>query len=569
MKNEYQKLWNKKYLRNIDLNFKELEKISKDLNLTNPRQILFHAIHSLSEIPKCICNKDLSWNTDKREYRIFCSKKCTAINTSNERKVTSLEKYGVDHFSKTKEFAEKIKETSKKKFNSEHYSQTDEFKNRMKLTSLEKYNTDHPMKNKEIIEKSKKIFLEKYGVDNPTKHSLIREKISLTNLKKYGANCVLKNPDIKDRIKQTNLNRYGVENPLQNSDIHSRGIKTFQKNYYSTETLNLLNDRNWLAERNSNGDTIHEIAKDLGVSSSQLCKHFHKLKINIVRHHHSSHEKQILEFLKYNNIEYLSNYRKLIHPYEIDIAIPKINLAIEINGGFWHHEDAQKGKFYHLNKTKKCDTINYQLWHFFDWEIEEKLDIILSMLSHKLHLNNSIYARKLNIREISRIEKDLFLESNHMQGTCNSSINLGLEDNNKTLYSVMTFGKSRFNKKYKWELLRFCNLKNHAVVGAGGKLLSHFKKTYQSTDNIISYCNLRWSKGNFYESLGFKKIGTSPPGYCYVSKNGSFAGTRNQFQKHLLEKKLNLFDASLSEVENMKNNGYHRIWDCGQLSYTI
>jgi hypothetical protein len=35
------------------------------------------------------------------------------------------------------------------------------------------------------------------------------------------------------------------------------------------------------------------------------------------------------------------------------------------------------------------------------------------------------------------------------------------------------------------------------------------------------------------------------------------------FQKSKLKNKLQKFDESLSEWENMKANGFDRIWDCG------
>jgi len=35
------------------------------------------------------------------------------------------------------------------------------------------------------------------------------------------------------------------------------------------------------------------------------------------------------------------------------------------------------------------------------------------------------------------------------------------------------------------------------------------------------------------------------------------------FQKHKLKTILPTFDPTLTEWENMKNNGYDRIWDCG------
>jgi len=34
-----------------------------------------------------------------------------------------------------------------------------------------------------------------------------------------------------------------------------------------------------------------------------------------------------------------------------------------------------------------------------------------------------------------------------------------------------------------------------------------------------------------------------------------------------MAKKLANFNPNLSEWENMKNNGYDRIWDCGHLKY--
>ncbi|QQV87837.1 hypothetical protein [Campylobacter phage CJLB-7] len=34
--------------------------------------------------------------------------------------------------------------------------------------------------------------------------------------------------------------------------------------------------------------------------------------------------------------------------------------------------------------------------------------------------------------------------------------------------------------------------------------------------------------------------------------------------KHKLKDKLEKFDPNLTESENMKLNGYNRVWDCGQ-----
>jgi len=43
-----------------------------------------------------------------------------------------------------------------------------------------------------------------------------------------------------------------------------------------------------------------------------------------------------------------------------------------------------------------------------------------------------------------------------MQGFCPASIKIGLFDNSG-IVAVATIGKSRYNKKYTWELLRYCS----------------------------------------------------------------------------------------------------------------
>ena len=163
----------------------------------------------------------------------------------------------------------------------------------------------------------------------------------------------------------------------------------------------------------------------------------------------------------------------------------------------------------------------------------------------------------------------------HIQGICQSSIQLGAYYNNN-LVSVMTFGKQRRimgfknnnnNNNNNYELLRFATSQN--VVGIGGKLLSYFIKNYDPK-KIISYADKRWthSTNNVYEKIGFKKINNGTPNYWYIhKKNFQRRYHRFSFRKTELNKKLQTFDPTLTEWENMQLNGYDRIWDCGSLKY--
>ncbi len=265
------------------------------------------------------------------------------------------------------------------------------------------------------------------------------------------------------------------------------------------------------------------------------------------------------------DIDFIQNDRSVLNGKEIDLLYK--NIGIEINGLYWHSSRFSKDKYYHLNKTKLAESKGIQLLHFWDYEIKTNLALVKSMINSKLGLTNTkIYARKCIIKEVSIVDSKQFLDSNHLQGSgAVGKIRLGLYYNDN-LVSIMTFSKARFNKNYDYELIRFCNLIDTNVIGGASKLLKHFKNKYNGS--IISYANRRFSNGNLYETLGFKLINETEPNYFY-EKGGLLSYSRTQSQKHKLSKILDDFDNNLTEVENMNNNNYYQVFDCGNLVYVM
>jgi len=80
------------------------------------------------------------------------------------------------------------------------------------------------------------------------------------------------------------------------------------------------------------------------------------------------------------------------------------------------------------------------------------------------------------------------------------------------LIGVMTFGKSRFNKKYQYEIHRLCFKNNHRVIGGASKLFSVFLKEH-NPESIISYCDKRYANGKVYDKLGFHLEKETKPNY--------------------------------------------------------
>lgn len=176
----------------------------------------------------------------------------------------------------------------------------------------------------------------------------------------------------------------------------------------------------------------------------------------------------------------------------------------------------------------------------------------------------TIYARKCEVREVGAASASAFLRENHLQGPVNSPVRLGLYSGEE-LAALMTFGKCRFDKKHEWELVRFCSKLNTRVVGGAGKLLRRFEKNYMPK-SLVTYADRRWSVGGLYRKLGFSFVKNSPPNYWYAD-NAVRRYSRVKFQKHRLKDLLEKFDPEKSEVENMRDNGYFRVFDCGNMVF--
>ena len=65
--------------------------------------------------------------------------------------------------------------------------------------------------------------------------------------------------------------------------------------------------------------------------------------------------------------------------------------------------------------------------------------------------------------------------------------------------------------------------------------------------------------------LGFGFEKNTSPSYIYWKNNKIL--NRMSCQKHKLEKLLESFDPTQTEYENMLNNGFKRVWDCGNIKY--
>lgn len=420
-------------------------------------------------------------------------------------------------------------------------------------------------------DKAKKTSLEKYGVDNPAKAEIVKNKIKKTSLEKYGVEYAFQSEKVKEKICKTKMKKYNVPHHM----LYHRW-KTIQewKDFVIPmfDIYELYKDKQHLKWKCVKCGNIFE----QNIYSTGFNKKYDRLprckKCYPFMHGVSRLEKEISQFVsQYVNID--ENNRRIIAPLELDIVIPDKKIAIEVDGSYWHSFNKYTQLYKkdiancHLNKTELCESKGYRLIHIFEWEWTNKQEIIKEKLKAILGVDRKkIYARKCIVKEIDAKEKNEFLNKYHIQGADQTKVKLGLFHENE-LVAVMTFGNPRFNKNYDWELIRYATKFEYQVLGGAGKLLSYFRKHYSGS--IITYADRRFSQGDLYNKIGFKFLRYSSPNYVWLKDN--MVLKRYNTMKLTLEEILgeDNIDYSKSETENMINNGYYQIFDCGNIVYEI
>ncbi len=420
---------NEKWLMKNELElYNSIIEYSKTLNqdLTFKEKLYFY-FHKLKERPKCFkCGNEVKFrNRFDKPYGDFCSLSCA--NSSKEelikrQKKTFNDKYGVDFYPEHKEFVKKQKNTKLINYGDENYNN---------------------------IEKSKYTKLINYGNEN------------YNNIEKYKKTCELK---------------YGVDNYSKSNNYHNRITQEY-KNLYSEIYFNEVKKGSVIIDCPKCGNKS-ELTKQLLYErykrNYDVCLNCNPLGFK----QRSGYENEICDFLDVIGVKYLTNFKLKNKKTEVDVFIPDYNLGIEFNGLYWHNE-LFKTPFYHLEKTIKCEGENIELIHIFEDEWIYNQEIIKSIIKNKIKISeNKIFARKCEIREVGFKECKDFLEKNHIQGSVNSRVRLGLFFKDE-MVSIMTFSKGRIimgGKTDEWELNRFCNKLNTNVIGSASKLLKNFIK---------------------------------------------------------------------------------------------
>ena len=492
-------------------------------------------------------------------------------------KRTMLERYGVEHALQSEQFLNKSKQTCKKHFGTEFPGKSDVVREKIRKTNLERYGVEFPGMSENVKEKIRKTNLERYGRE----YGFDYDKVKKTNRKKYGVENPFANEEIKEKIRKTNLEMYGVDNIFKNLDfkryVHGVNKQKFLETHPDIIDVEYIPDQQpvYIIKCHNNSCELCK-EKCFKLTRNQYYNRIsHNIELCPIKNplcisSNTSIEIFIKELLDKYNIEYKSNSRSILGSKELDIYIPSKKLAIECNGCYWHSEFKKPNNSYHIAKMRECEKRGIQLMQIWEDWIIHKPEIVKSLVLSKLGIyEDRIYARKCVLREVPATECTNFLENNHLQGSVNGSVRLGLYRDNNELVSIMVFGKKRksvngASSDDVYELYRYCNKKNIQVIGGASKLFTHFVKNYNPIQ-IESFSSNDISDGGLYKILGFAKEPKISRSYWYINST-MHRMHRFSFRKSELIKQG--CDPSLSESQITESMGLLKIYDSGQSKWT-
>lgn len=251
-------------------------------------------------------------------------------------------------------------------------------------------------------------------LDNLLLESELEDKYGLTwtdlqNIKKrYG--IVETNEQHWRRTQRANLLKHGVSHMSHIEGSREKASNTYKNNIETNLKLRLsyyravygddinedefirirlvLRDKEQLKKEILKYDLMHRsypyFSRLWHISEDVLMEIFDKFDLKgllCYNHGYSPYEAYIFDTIKgaYPSLSIICHERSLINPQELDIYIPELQFAIEVNGSYWHC-DKNVNKHYHQNKSKVCLEKGIQLFHAFEKDLEEDFEGVLDKI---------------------------------------------------------------------------------------------------------------------------------------------------------------------------------------------
>lgn len=294
-----------------------------------------YIINGFTEHRRCpICDNKLKDN-NRSDLQKFCSKHCICKYTANNEAAKA-----------------RRAKTCQRKYGAKNVAQIPEF-------------------HKKSIVTKQRLYSNKQGVTCPHKSEFVIERLYSYDwmkdaFEKHGVNWICDYLQCSLSLVHRLLNRFNIKTKKPRATI-------------TPEQIQVLTNHQWLKDAFENGENMKTIGQKIGVKYCTVYRRCRKHP-SFTPNNNSAFEERVCQWLDDMGVSYQRKNRKLLYPSEIDIYIPDARLAIEVDGVYWHSQNAGKGSEYHINKTRRCEEQGIQLLHLFDFDDMEEWQLHIGKL---------------------------------------------------------------------------------------------------------------------------------------------------------------------------------------------
>ena len=398
--------------------------------------------------------------------------------------------------------------------------------------------------------------MEAYGVDNPSKTEAAKEKIRVVRASESDETKRLRSEslkrscgseEVKRKRRETSLERYGVESVLSLPEVHERAVEAAKS-------------------KSSKSKRRQTVIERYGVGNSYL------IGWNNRHEGPSGLEVAFGNALSDEGIGYEREFFVCGKPFDFKIA--GSDVLIELDPWIWHnatfHPFCKDGSLscmkpsYHSQKSALAVKGGYRCIHVFDWDDWGKIVGLVKPPVERIGAREcSIYSADKRFDEVNS-----FLEDFHIQGRTKSLSCAYYLSHEGRMVSAMTFGKPRYNKRFDWELLRYCVAPGVSISGGAARMLSHFREEHPGS--IVSYCDRSKFDGGIYRSLGFElESKGKPTAHWYNPKTGRHITDSLLLRRGADQLLGTSHGKGTDNREIMVDEGFVEIYDCGQSRWAL
>lgn len=317
------------------------------------------------------------------------------------------------------------------------------------------------------------------------------------------------------------------------------------KSFIKSGKMNIIDNKSvlFLSEEYGLGiNTINKFLRDNpNLTDKEILEYLPQWKHNTA----TSLEKKInlsidLSFFNRKPIENIN--------YKPDFKIGE-NTYLNVDGLYWHCE-VHKDKHHHFIMRQEYEKYGLRLLQFREDEVNEKIDIIKSIINNIKGLSTKIYARNTEIKVVNQKEANFFLNKNHIMGLMKAK-HMGLFYENKLI--LLASYKMHGNVL---KIERFCSELNHTIIGGFSKILNHLEKTLKPKQ-IHYWVDLRYGTGKHLLEKGFI--------FSHETLGWKWTDLHKTYNRRLC--RANMDNRKLKEREYSNELGWYKIYDAGQRLY--